>query len=1051
MTSSTPALPVLTFGQLEQPDDAALPSFPTYLLPSHSQPDPSTSSAPAARSSSGSPLDLQHVARAVLKAKRVAVVCGAGISTATGIPDFRSGAGLFKSLKEQYPDAKLSSGKDLFDVGLFSSESNAAIFYNMIAELKKQADSVEPTPFHSWLKELDDEGKLFRVYTQNIDALEEKAGLTYGLGDRSLPLPPRRASRSPTKARPSAASSLAATPKETATPQSVSLEPSSSQASLDSAASYPTPRPSASPTPPPVLAPSPPPTHSTIPRVIPLHGHLQTLSCSYCKHVTPTASYLPQLSSGSAPACPNCYDIEATRLAAGGRSRGVGMLRPDVVLYGEEHKDGERVGEITRRDLMGQRPDLLIVVGTTLKVKGTKRLVRELAKVIKPTAYSASSAAAASSSSSSSSRHPSSSAPTRSTRKRPRGSDSPSKPSPSSSSSSAADPPQAGPIHTLYLNYDFPTPSRDWQGLFDCWLRGDIQAFVEAVRAEKEVVQLEEKEKLERRERKKARTSSSSAALNALGRIPNGPLSALSGSRSAGTTAAPPSPAKGANKFATEPAGARAPPKDRTAGAVEQRREERRAEKAAMGAGPVPVPGYVQVPPQGYGYVHPPPGYPQHGYPQHPQHPHPPPMPMASSGFSPPTYVHPAGVPPPPPSGPVMPFSSSPTAGFGRNLSTPAAVGGFYAPSPTSALGAGVGSGSGAGSGRSAPPPPTTLPPAHQLPPLPSASAFAASSSPSAAALAPTSSSSLLAAAAAPTAVTTSSPSTFSVSISTSAVDHISDSDPPPPSSSQPVPTQLHSSQPQPQPQSQRLAVPPRSAIELDLGSELSEISDSEEEGDNGAKNEEDDGMSELSDLSSDDEKEEVDEVSDSEADEIVLVSRSTSRASLSCSVTAAKKAPAKGKGKGKGKKEKKEKKPSPASSSSSGARRFSRPSLQPGWIRSAAKAGAEMDPPPSASRSRSRSASVASGSTASKLSERRRSMPRLSLAPVEEKEPQPKGRTARGRKSAGGGGEQVRLDFSVTKPGVGLVTGTGTGRRGKKTQAKEEEEAPRMSLRARS
>lgn len=45
---------------------------------------------------------------------------GAGISTASGIPDFRSGAGLFESLKKQYPDAKLSSGKDLFDVGLFA-------------------------------------------------------------------------------------------------------------------------------------------------------------------------------------------------------------------------------------------------------------------------------------------------------------------------------------------------------------------------------------------------------------------------------------------------------------------------------------------------------------------------------------------------------------------------------------------------------------------------------------------------------------------------------------------------------------------------------------------------------------------------------------------------------------------------------------------------------------------------------------------------------------------------------------------------------------------
>ncbi|GAA5887958.1 hypothetical protein JCM5296_001511 [Sporobolomyces johnsonii] len=473
-----PPLPVLSFGNLEPPTPSSLPPFPTLVLPNASTGTPPTNppvnaaSGDLAGSSSSPNLaqttlpDLQHIARCVLKAKRIAVVCGAGISTASGIPDFRSSAGLFESLKKQYPDARLSSGKDLFDVGLFASEQNAAIFYNMIAELKKQTDAVEPTAFHSWLKELDDQGKLFRVYTQNIDALEERAGLTYGLGDTSLPLPPRRAPRSPTKApRPSAAPVRA--PSPTPTPSSSRLQPSSSQSSLSSlsscssaseSSSYPTPRPSPSPPPPP-----PAPTHSTIPRCIPLHGHLSTLSCSHCSLTTPLAPFLPLLSAGQGPACPRCMEIERARSAAGDRSRGVGVLKPDVVLYGEEHKDGERVGEITRRDLMGQRPDLLLVVGTTLKVKGTKRLVRELSKVIKPAPKEPaaededlempSSSLASNASTSSSSK------------KRPR----------------IKPPPK---MHTLYLNYDFPTPSRDWAGVFDCWLRGDIQEFVRAVKDE---------------------------------------------------------------------------------------------------------------------------------------------------------------------------------------------------------------------------------------------------------------------------------------------------------------------------------------------------------------------------------------------------------------------------------------------------------------------------------------------------------------------------------------------------------------------------------------
>ncbi|BGP34630.1 hypothetical protein JCM10296v2_006452 [Rhodotorula toruloides] len=487
---ATPPLPVLSFGDGQPPSESDLPPFPTILLPRGVYSDAGAkpgglSGDPSASSSASSHIDLAHVARTVLKAKRVAVVCGAGISTASGIPDFRSGAGLFKSLKEQHPDAKLTSGKDLFDVGLFSSEANAAIFYNMIAELKKQTDAVEPTAFHSWLKDLDDEGKLFRVYTQNIDCLEERAGLTYGLGDKSLPLPPRRAGRSPSKARPSGNS----------TPTSVPLQPSSSQASTAST-SYPTPRSSA----------SPPPTHSTIPRVIPLHGHLATLSCSACKLTTPVDPYLDLLASGSAPACPSCLSIDQARSAAGERSRGVGMLRPDVVLYGEEHKDGERVGEITQRDLMGQRPDLLLVVGTTLKVKGTKRLVRELSKVIKP---------------------PSKSALTTEQDDDPPSS-SPAFPSSSQQSAASKRPRQKRPppIHTLYLNYDFPTPSREWAGVFDCWLRGDIQQFVQAVKDEKERMKVEMEEK-EQRKRKREEASSSPrkarAAFSGLGKEPERP------------------------------------------------------------------------------------------------------------------------------------------------------------------------------------------------------------------------------------------------------------------------------------------------------------------------------------------------------------------------------------------------------------------------------------------------------------------------------------------------------------------------------------------------
>jgi NAD-dependent histone deacetylase SIR2 len=70
---------------------------------------------------------LRALASQLVKSKRVAFVVGAGISTASGIPDFRSAAtGLFVTLKERNPDVKLATGKDLFhsnlfQVGLYSS------------------------------------------------------------------------------------------------------------------------------------------------------------------------------------------------------------------------------------------------------------------------------------------------------------------------------------------------------------------------------------------------------------------------------------------------------------------------------------------------------------------------------------------------------------------------------------------------------------------------------------------------------------------------------------------------------------------------------------------------------------------------------------------------------------------------------------------------------------------------------------------------------------------------------------------------------------------
>jgi hypothetical protein len=64
----------------------------------------------------------RNTMKLLANAKRIIVVAGAGISVAAGIPDFRSSAGLFSTLKA---DTKYKpSGKELFDVSVYKVSSS---------------------------------------------------------------------------------------------------------------------------------------------------------------------------------------------------------------------------------------------------------------------------------------------------------------------------------------------------------------------------------------------------------------------------------------------------------------------------------------------------------------------------------------------------------------------------------------------------------------------------------------------------------------------------------------------------------------------------------------------------------------------------------------------------------------------------------------------------------------------------------------------------------------------------------------------------------------
>lgn len=117
------------------------------------------------------------------------------------------------------------------------------------------------------------------------------------------------------------------------------------------------------------------------PRTVQLHGGLDKMVCSKCNDIT---EFDADLFDGAVPPpCPRCEEINDIRTThEGKRSHGIGRLRPRMVLYNEHNPDDEAIGTVTRQDLQ-KRPDAVVVVGTTLKVPGVRRIVREMCGVVR--------------------------------------------------------------------------------------------------------------------------------------------------------------------------------------------------------------------------------------------------------------------------------------------------------------------------------------------------------------------------------------------------------------------------------------------------------------------------------------------------------------------------------------------------------------------------------------------------------------------------------------------------------------------------------------------
>ena len=102
----------------------------------------------------------------IAASNRIVFFGGAGVSTESGIPDFRSVDGLYHQ-KFDYPPETILSHSFFF--------SHTAYFYRFYRE-KMLALEVEPNRAHKALARLEQQGKLSAVVTQNIDGLHQKAG-----------------------------------------------------------------------------------------------------------------------------------------------------------------------------------------------------------------------------------------------------------------------------------------------------------------------------------------------------------------------------------------------------------------------------------------------------------------------------------------------------------------------------------------------------------------------------------------------------------------------------------------------------------------------------------------------------------------------------------------------------------------------------------------------------------------------------------------------------------------------------------------------------------
>jgi NAD-dependent deacetylase len=107
---------------------------------------------------------IEQLAKMVAEVDSIAVLTGAGISTASGIPDFRSASGIYAA----------ESNINVFDLDAFVRDPS--IFYNFARMFYPQVRDARPNSAHRALAEWQQRGKDITIVTQNVDDYHQRAG-----------------------------------------------------------------------------------------------------------------------------------------------------------------------------------------------------------------------------------------------------------------------------------------------------------------------------------------------------------------------------------------------------------------------------------------------------------------------------------------------------------------------------------------------------------------------------------------------------------------------------------------------------------------------------------------------------------------------------------------------------------------------------------------------------------------------------------------------------------------------------------------------------------